>query len=291
MVSIDPVLIQSSQDLAAQLAALFHRAGLGEQAFAHKARIGVGTVRSMIHDPVSIPQGATLAKFVKACGEDPQPWLDARGRLLNTKRDTRREQRVREDSQREPRAEADNTLLGRVIGELSERDALTLEVRAAPGAAGSLPVYLYRREFDDRLREEVAGAVGGSRLVMVVGDSSTGKTRACWEAIRAELPDWRVWHPVAPQRPTALLRALREGRVAARTVIWLNETQDYLQDAQVGEQVAAELQALLADDARGPVLVLGSMWPDYWKVLARTPEAAAAPHPHRAVRALLDRAP
>ncbi|WP_187438280.1 hypothetical protein [Actinomadura decatromicini] len=47
---------------------------------------------------------------------------------------------------------------------------------------------LQRPAFDDRLRAAVAGAAHGSRMV-VVGDSSAGKTRACWEAIRAELPD------------------------------------------------------------------------------------------------------
>jgi hypothetical protein len=29
-------------------------------------------------------------------------------------------------------------------------------------------------------------------MVMLIGDSSTGKTRACWEAIRAVLSTWRV---------------------------------------------------------------------------------------------------
>ncbi|TYB47863.1 hypothetical protein FXF69_00980 [Actinomadura chibensis] len=49
------------------------------------------------------------------------------------------------------------------------------------------------------------------------------------KAIRAELTDWRVWHPLPPERPTALAEAVRAGRLAARTVIWLNEAQFYLQ--------------------------------------------------------------
>ncbi|TYK53409.1 tetratricopeptide repeat protein [Actinomadura decatromicini] len=186
--------------------------------------------------------------------------------------------------------------LGRVIGELGEQDALALEVHQAfePSTVSTsvqvpvLPVYLHRPEFDDRLRAAVAGAAHGSRLVVVVGDSSTGKTRACWEAIRAELPDWRVWHPLTPERPLALAEAVRAGRIAARTVIWLNEAQFYLQPAS-GEQVAAELQALLADPARGPVLVLGSMWPNFRRTLTRVPDDEADPDPHRAARTLLDR--
>ncbi|MFC4050005.1 hypothetical protein ACFOY4_09950 [Actinomadura syzygii] len=157
-----------------------------------------------------------------------------------------------------------------MIGELGEQDALALEVHQAFEANTAstsaqvpvLPMYLPRPEFDDRLRAAVAGAAHGSRMVLVVGDSSTGKTRACWEAIRGELPDRRIWHPLTPERPAALAEAVRAGRLAARTVIWLDEAQFYLQPAG-GEQAAAELQALLADPARGPVLILGSMWADF----------------------------
>nr|WP_263656720.1 sel1 repeat family protein [Nonomuraea aurantiaca] len=188
--------------------------------------------------------------------------------------------------------------LGRVIGELGERDALALEVHqafAAPHTAGAgpvpvLPPYLQREGFDDRLRAAVAAAEHGSRLVMVVGDSSTGKTRACWEAIRAVLPTWRIWHPLTPQRPMAVVQALRGGSVAARSVIWLNEAQDYLQASPAGESVATVLQALLAQESGGPVLVLGSMWPDYWKVLTRRPDQATDSDLHRAARALLGHA-
>ncbi|MFB4317574.1 hypothetical protein [Actinomadura sp. 21ATH] len=197
-----------------------------------------------------------------------------------------------------PLPERDGPPVGLVIDELDERDALALEVHRAfevegvPAAAGEaagavLPVYLERPGFDDRLRGAVAAAEHGSRLVMVVGGSSTGKTRACWEAVRAELPDWRLWHPLTPERPMAVVEAVRRDRVAARSVIWLNEAQFYLQAPQVGELVAAELQALLADGARGPVLVLGSMWPEFWRVLTSTPEHGAAADPHRAARSLL----
>ncbi|MFC4050011.1 tetratricopeptide repeat protein [Actinomadura syzygii] len=186
---------------------------------------------------------------------------------------------------------------GRIIGELGEQDALALEVHQAfeastasmSGQVPVLPVYLPRPGFDDRLRAAVAGAAHGSRMVVVVGDSSTGKTRACWEAIRAELPDWRIWHPLAPERPLAMAEAVRAGRVAPHTVIWLNEAQFYLQPAS-GEQVAAEVQALLADPSRGPVLVLGSMWPGFGAALTAVPEDPSAPDPHQAARVLLDQA-
>ncbi|TYK44060.1 tetratricopeptide repeat protein [Actinomadura decatromicini] len=182
--------------------------------------------------------------------------------------------------------------LGRLIGDLGEQDALALEVHQAFAAGASeqvpvLPVYLPRPGFDDRLRAAVGDAAHGSRMVVVVvGDSSTGKTRACWEAIRAELPDWRVWHPLTPERPAALAEAVRAGRVAPRTVIWLNEAQFYLQPAG-GERVATELQSLLADPTRGPVLILGSMWPGFRQALTAGGDPAK-PDTHRAARTLLD---
>ena len=100
---------------------------------------------------------------------------------------------------------------------------------------------------------------------MLVGGSSTGKTRACWEALqllRDQDPGWRLWHPIDPSRPEAALRELPD--IRPRTVVWLNEAQFYLDAAEagLGERVAAGLRELLRDPARAPVLVLATLWPD-----------------------------
>ncbi|MBB5980911.1 hypothetical protein [Kribbella solani] len=80
-----------------------------------------------------------------------------------------------------------------------------LEVHPALAAGsddglGGLPAYV-RREFDERLDAMVAAASDGpSGIAMLVGDSSTGTARACWEAMK-NLPDgWRLWHPMEPNR-------------------------------------------------------------------------------------------
>jgi hypothetical protein len=188
--------------------------------------------------------------------------------------------RTRPDGAGDPAA----SMLGRTIGDLSEADALLLEVHESISVVDAdlplLPPYL-RRAHDEVLRGELARAEQGSRVVMLVGESSTGKTRACWEAIRQVLPRWRVWHPLTPERPYAVVEVLRAGGVGPRTVIWLNEAQMYLQPAGVGEQVATALQQLLHDPAR-PVLILGSMWPKYWAELT-DPDF----EDHAATRALL----
>ncbi|MGI5401305.1 tetratricopeptide repeat protein [Streptomyces sp. CA-135486] len=181
---------------------------------------------------------------------------------------------------------------GKSVAEFT--DPFVLEVHRAidtgppPGGTSlpALPTYI-ERDHDRRLSGIVAEAAGGtSRLVVLVGGSSTGKTRACWEAIHA-LPDgWRLWHPFDPTRPEAALVELDQ--LAPRTVVWLNEAQHYLLTpaGDLGERVAAGLRALLHDPCRGPVLVLGTIWREYWATLT-SPEGSIPGDPHAQARALL----
>jgi transcriptional regulator with XRE-family HTH domain len=137
-----------------------------------------------------------------------------------------------------------------------------------------LPTYL-PREHDRRLADLVQAAAGGTSVIAVlVGGSPTGKTRACWEALgplRERSEQWRLWHPIDPSRPEAVLRELPS--IGPRTVIWLNEAQFYLEAPAggLGERVAAGLRELLRDPARAPVLVLATLWPQFWATLTERP--------------------
>jgi hypothetical protein len=143
-----------------------------------------------------------------------------------------------------------------------------------------LPVY-FPREHDAALAEVVtAAAAGKSGIAVLVGGSSTGKTRACWQALellRDLEPEWQLWHPIDPSPPQAALAGLRG--VGPRTVVWLNEAQRYLDPADgTGERVAAGLRDLLRNPGRGPVVVLATLWPQPWNELtARPPEGKADP--------------
>ncbi|MFJ5779076.1 hypothetical protein [Streptomyces sp. NPDC093094] len=142
------------------------------------------------------------------------------------------------------------------------------------------------REHDRILAEAVHEAQQGySRMLVLVGESSTGKTRACWEAVQplAER-GWLLWHPFDPTRAQAALEDLH--RVGPRTVVWLNEAQHYLGDQAVGERIAAAVHHLLTGPQRGPVLVLATLWPDYVKQYTALP-APAGPDPYSRVRELL----
>ncbi|MEV6116323.1 hypothetical protein AB0L59_28555 [Streptomyces sp. NPDC052109] len=188
-----------------------------------------------------------------------------------------------------PAGEQGVARLGSPVGCLDPVRAL--EVHPAIEINGShsespLPLYI-PREHDRRLCEETSHALRGSRSVILVADSSTGKTRALWEAVR-QLPDgWLVWRP--PDRP-ALLDGLADGRPLRRTVVWLNETQRYLYSPHSpaeGEKTAAALTGLLLDPERGPVLVVGTLWRDGHALLSTRPTSQQALDPHAHARSVL----
>ncbi|MEU9523227.1 hypothetical protein [Streptomyces sp. NPDC048224] len=191
------------------------------------------------------------------------------------------------------RLESQVPVRGRFVAELRDEEAFNewevhrpVEVTAA--VPGVLPLYV-RRAHDEVLRSVVGQAAGGaSRMVVLVGESSSGKTRACWEAV-AELPaGWRLWHPLDPSPAQALANALQEG-IAAHTAIWLNELQQYVGDqaGALAEQVASGLRALLQDSTRGPVLVLGTVWPEFWSGLT-APAVPGRSSGHAQTRTLLE---
>jgi len=187
--------------------------------------------------------------------------------------------------------EYEGTPLGWPMRQVS--DPFQFEVHRAIGTdTADLPVLpdYVQREHDQLLGAVVARAASGtSGLAVLVGDSSTGKTRACWEALR-QLRDaseeWRLWHPIDPTGPDAVLHDL--ARIGPRTVVWLNETQHYLLTyyRPEGEHVAAGLRELLRTPGRGPVLVLGTLWPAYWDILSAVPDPSES-DAHAQARQLL----
>ena len=104
---------------------------------------------------------------------------------------------------------------GRPLGGVTDPFALEVHRPVQPEdpqpGLPSLPAYV-PREHDVELGRVVrAAAEGSSGIAVLVGGSSTGKTRACWEAVqllRHCKPGWRLWHPIDPSRPEAALREL-----------------------------------------------------------------------------------
>ncbi|MEU8810669.1 tetratricopeptide repeat protein [Streptomyces violaceoruber] len=181
------------------------------------------------------------------------------------------------------------TPVGRPISDYIDQLVLDdLEVHPAVEVSGvtglgPLPAYV-EREHDQRLRGIVDAATSGqSGIALLVGGSSTGKSRACWEAVKALSEGWRLWHPIEPNRAQAVVEQL--ALVGPQTVVWLNESQHYLLDLEKGEQVASGLRGVLNDSRRGPVLVLGTIWPEHWATLTTVP--GVGPDLHAQARQLV----
>ncbi|URN08115.1 hypothetical protein LUW74_35295 [Actinomadura madurae] len=155
-------------------------------------------------------------------------------------------------------------------------DPFALEVRRAISAAadsGPLPVLprYITRTHDARLTQAVAEASEGrSAIAVLVGSSSTGKTRACWEGIQALPRSWRLWHPIDPTRAEAVLAGM--DRVGQQTVVWLNEAQEYLAHPTLGERVASGLRELLRARDRAPILLLATLPREQWARISTRPE-------------------
>jgi hypothetical protein len=162
--------------------------------------------------------------------------------------------------------------------------------RRTPSTDGpeQLPRYV-RRAHDGRLQYEVAQAVAGqSRLVVLVGDSSTGKSRALWEAATRLPAGWLVWRP---SDRADLLQGLRSQHQLSHTVLWLNELERYLLpngQPDPGGRAASALMSLMHEAGRGPVLVLGTLWHSHHTTLAQRPSDSQQHDPHQQARTLLD---
>ncbi|MFE5860226.1 hypothetical protein ACFQ77_06650 [Streptomyces virginiae] len=241
------------------------------------AEVGKTTVWKALHEPGSVPSQKTVMGLARAFKLPEDELLDllamAAGQPTGITAPTARG-------------------VGRPIGHWEPHE---LEVHPAgrgeaiPGLATSggraLPSYV-TRVHDRVLADAVQHAEAGhSRIVVLVGTSSTGKTRACWEAVQPlATRGWRLWHPFEPTRAEAVLAEL--GQVVPRTVVWLNEAQHYLGDSASGERIAAAVHRLLVDEERGPVLVLGTLWPEYARRFTTLPTPDQV-DPHSRVRELL----
>ena len=157
---------------------------------------------------------------------------------------------------------------------IMDLDPYALGVAVAGLPAGSrfagsklgLTPYL-ERPHDAVLRDEISiAAAGPSVFVLLTGISTTGKTRALYEAIRSnqETCNWPMLRPIDVEELNALLN---QGRVGQGMALWLNETQKYLYGTD-GEIASRRLIRLLETTRK--VIVVGAMWQNYYRELTAT---------------------
>ncbi len=143
-------------------------------------------------------------------------------------------------------------------------------IRPVNGGEGlpTLPAYV-RRSHDQKLRVTIDLALSGnSSMAVLLGDSSTGKTRAAWEAIQRLPEEWKLWHPSTQASFMDSLDA-----VEPHTVLWLNEIHRFLitSDEAQDERTAGALRRALGDPTKAPVLILGTIWHEYWQSWCASP--------------------
>ncbi|MEU8784269.1 hypothetical protein [Streptomyces sp. NPDC048637] len=227
-----------------------------------------------------LPQSASddkvmaLATLWASWAREPTP-----GRELRHLLEKARDEKVRERrTPLEEQAGAAETV-SRLTAEQLEVHAASLPTpqdRTLP----TLSPYLLRELDDvlrDRLREAITG--GPSALLVLTGESSTGKTRALYEAVSELAPDRPL---LRPSTARDLLSLMTDGTVRPGTVLWLNEFQRILYGSE-GEQAAAELRLFL--DRQQGVAAVATLWQNpYWNELTAQGKPRD-PYPH--ARALL----
>lgn len=118
---------------------------------------------------------------------------------------------------------------------------------------GDLPAYV-ARDFDFRLKTHLSKDLPNRGcFVVLIGRSSTGKTRSLYEAIDELMPHWWL---VRPSDTRELLDL--KNTPPRQTVFWLDELQRYL-----GSHPPLTSECVLAFIRNGNVVV-GTLWPDLY---------------------------
>jgi tetratricopeptide (TPR) repeat protein len=120
------------------------------------------------------------------------------------------------------------------------------EGRADDGepAGEQAPAYI-ARDFDAELRKRLA--VGG--FVLLVGDSTAGKSRAAFEAMTAMFPDYSLIRPMNREAAAAAVTRAAEAR---QSVLWLDDLEAYLGP---GGLTATQLSRLVIRESHDHVII------------------------------------
>jgi TPR repeat protein/transcriptional regulator with XRE-family HTH domain len=278
--AVDPSQATTAAELGACLRALRTAAGLSLRELEKAGRSSpLGLARSTVQaveQGERLPKPDWLAAYLTACGvrgAQQRAWLRVRAAIAVGPGG------VDTAPLRLPRVAAcDPRRLG-------VHASITLSTHGEAAGRGAqlpeLPRYV-PREVDEEVREAVVEAASRSGLVVVVGSSSTGKTRTVYEAVMAELPGWRLFHPAEAEELAATVasRQLPRGGV----VVWLDEAQDYLADPN--RLTVGTMRALLNPDQ--PVVVVATMWPQWHeRFTAAPPSDPGVPDLHRHARQIL----
>ena len=251
--TIDPIAVHTVADLGTCLQELRRRRGYSYAALDRAARtlpLRNGRTQSLPRSTVSdivngksLPSQEMLLTFLYACRvntADVPQWLAAWERASAS--ETSRPANMLRVSAVNPR-------------NLGVHAAISLEEETQ-----GLPAYV-PRDIDSELQATLRDGLEQATFALLVGRPSAGKTRCAYEAVLAALPDWWLLHPADTQETRAFTSA-----ITPRTVVWLDEIQNYLADGVP----AAAIEALLRSGK--PAIVIGTIWPDRYQEFIAQPQ-------------------
>ncbi|MDF9802262.1 transcriptional regulator with XRE-family HTH domain/uncharacterized protein HemY [Streptomyces sp. HB372] len=272
-----PSPAEALEELRRELRDALARTGWTQETLGHFADLKRTTVNQALSSKVAKPPSRrTVTRLMKALKlQDKKDYLLG----LHTAAEA--------TSSRNLTAEAPAPL-GLSIAELDDAFAVEhLEVHRSidPGqpTLSALTPYISRGH-DVWLAGNALKAQTSSRMAVLVGDSSTGKTRALHALLkRKQFAEWRLRQPYDSE---GFLATYHRGEIEPRTVLWMNESQRFL-DGPRGEETARALLGLLADQTVKPVLILGTLWREMHATLTVRPVREGL-DPHAHARSVLD---
>jgi hypothetical protein len=137
-----------------------------------------------------------------------------------------------------------------------------VRVHATVNSDAGLPPYV-ERDHDALLRLRLQEAARSAGFILVIGGSSTGKSRSLLAAMQSLLGDW---HILFPEDPAAVREASETGQIRPRTIIWLDDTpvERYITAAEDGLS-GDNLKRLITEHEK--VIIIDSLWPSRYEAL------------------------
>ncbi|WP_413115728.1 tetratricopeptide repeat protein [Streptomyces sp. CY1] len=114
--------------------------------------------------------------------------------------------------------------------------------RARPGDDGSsVPPYI-ARDIDEQLRARLTIAANHGGLVLIIGDSTAGKSRAAFEAMVTAFPERHVLAPSSGSHLPLAIEAITHTK--ARCLVWLDDLEAFLSPGALDEETLSEFERL-----------------------------------------------
>ncbi|MEU5943554.1 tetratricopeptide repeat protein [Micromonospora sp. NPDC047548] len=133
-------------------------------------------------------------------------------------------------------------------------------------AQETAPLYI-KRVIDQELNDRLTKArQRGQGFVLLIGNSSAGKTRSAYEAVVSIFPDWNVFLPSSAED----LHWLTRQQVKKPTIVWLDELQRFLPGG--GSSGIGKETFLALWSKRKPVIFLATIWPNRYQHYLSPPE-------------------